>query len=191
MGGSVDPDLVVRAQRGDHASFERLALALSDRVHGVAFNILRDREQAEDATQQTLMAVWRDLPQLRDPARFEAWVYRIAVRACHAEARRSRRWLSVVSPLAGDGPTVTDAALEAVVDRDRFDRAFHRLSVDQRTVIVLHHYLGLTIEQVAETVGISDGTVKSRLNRGCARLRTALAVDATDTAETTRMGVAR
>lgn len=191
MGGSVDPDLVVQAQGGDHAAFERLALAVSDRVHGVAYNILRDRDRAEDATQQTLMAIWRDLPQLRDPARFEAWVYRIAVRACHAEARRARRWLSVVSPWSGDGPAVTDTHLEAVADRDQFDRAFGRLSVDQRTVIVLHHYLGLTIEQVAETIGVSDGTVKSRLNRGCARLRTALTLDTADTGETARMGVTR
>ena len=191
MGGSVDPDLVVQAQGGDHAAFERLAHVVSDRVHGVAFNILRDSDQAEDATQQTLLAVWRDLPQLRDPGRFEAWVYRIAVRACQAEARRTRRWLSVVSPWTGDGPTVIDADLQAVADRDQFDRAFRRLSVDQRTVIVLHHYLGLTIEQVAEMAGVSDGTVKSRLNRGCARLRTALTVDATDTGETTRMGVTR
>jgi RNA polymerase sigma-70 factor (ECF subfamily) len=191
MGGSVDPELVIQAQGGDHAAFERLALVVSDRVHGVAFNILRDSHQAEDATQQTLMAVWRDLPQLRDPARFEAWVYRIAVRACHAEARRTRRWLSVVTPWPSDGPTISDTDLEAVADRDQFDRAFRRLSVDQRTVIVLHHYLGLTIEQVAETVGVSDGTVKSRLNRGYGRLRTALAVDATDAGETTRMGVNR
>ncbi len=69
MGGSVDPDLVVQAQGGDHAAFERLALEISDRIHGVAFNILRDRDLAEDATQQTLLAVWRDLPQLHDPAR--------------------------------------------------------------------------------------------------------------------------
>lgn len=187
----MDPDLVVQAQGGDHAAFERLALAVSDRVHGIAFNILRDRDAAEDATQQTLLAVWRDLPQLRDPARFEAWVYRIAVRACHAEARRTRRWLSVVTPWPSDGPTISDTDLEAVADRDQFDRAFRRLSVDQRTVIVLHHYLGLTIEQVAETVGVSDGTVKSRLSRACARLRTALEIDVADTDRTTRLGVTR
>jgi len=186
----VDPDLVIQAQGGDHAAFERLAFVVSDRIHGIAFNILRDTDQAEDATQQTLLAIWRDLPQLRDPARFEAWVYRIAVRACHTEARRTRRWLSVVSPWSGGGATVSDAGIEAVADRDQFDRVFRRLSVDQRTVIVLHHYLGLTIEQVAETVGVSDGTVKSRLSRGYARLRTALAVDA-NTGETTRMGVTR
>jgi RNA polymerase sigma-70 factor (ECF subfamily) len=191
MGGSVDPDLVVQAQGGDHAAFERLALAVSDRVHGVAFNILRDRDRAEDATQQTLLAVWRDLPQLRDPARFEAWVYRIAVRACHAEARRSRRWLSVVAPWSEDVPTVLDTDLEAVADRDQFERAFRRLSMDQRTVIVLHHFLGLTIEQVAETVGVSDGTVKSRLSRACAKLRTSLRADEADTDGTTRLGVTR
>ena len=166
---------MIQAQGGDHAAFERLALVVSDRVHGIAFNILRDRDRAEDATQQTLLAIWRDLPQLRDPARFEAWVYRIAVRACHTEARRTRRWLSVVSPWSGGGATVSDAEIEAVADRDQFDRAFRRLSVDQRTVIVLHHYLGMPLATVAQTLGVPEGTVRSRLHRGMSIIRRTLA----------------
>ena len=88
----MDTELVVRAQRGDEGAFASLAVAAGDRLHAVAHRILRDIDLAEDATQQALLAIWRDLPQLRDPARFEAWSYRLLVRACYAEGRRTRRW---------------------------------------------------------------------------------------------------
>ena len=86
----MDTDLVVRAQHGDEEAFASLAVAVCGRLLGVAHRILRDIELAEDATQQALLAIWRDLPQLRDPARFDAWSYRLLVRACYAEGRRTR-----------------------------------------------------------------------------------------------------
>ena len=85
----MDTELVVRAQRGDEGAFTSLAVAVGDRLHAVAHRILRDTDLAEDATQQALLSIWRDLPQLRDPARFDAWSYRLLVRACYAEGRRS------------------------------------------------------------------------------------------------------
>src|SRR5215218_7831500 len=88
----MDTDLVVRAQRGDEEAFASLAVAVGDRLHAVSHRILRDIDLAEDATQQALLTIWRDLPQLRDPARFDAWSYRLLVRACYAEARRTRQW---------------------------------------------------------------------------------------------------
>ena len=78
----MDTDLVVRAQRGDEEAFASLAVAVGDRLHAVSFRILRDTHLAEDATQQALLAIWRDLPTLRDPARFDAWSYRLLLRAC-------------------------------------------------------------------------------------------------------------
>jgi RNA polymerase sigma-70 factor, ECF subfamily len=78
----MDTTLVVRAQKGDEQAFASLALPLGNRLHALAHRILRDIDLAEDATQQALLSVWRDLPQLRDPARFEAWSYRLLVRAC-------------------------------------------------------------------------------------------------------------
>ena len=87
----MDADLIGRAQRGDEEAFASLAVAAGDRLHAVAHRILRDTDLAEDATQQALLAIWRDLPQLRDPARFDAWSYRLLVRACYTEARRTRR----------------------------------------------------------------------------------------------------
>ena len=174
----MDPEIVVRAQAGDHQAFERLAMNASERLHGVAFNILRNRDLAEDATQQALLMIWSDLPQLRDPGRFEAWSYRLLVRACYAEARRHRRWLSRLASWPEREPTDPSDEIEAVAERDQFDRGFRRLSVDHRVVIVLHHYLGLTVDDVARTLDIPAGTARSRLDRAMSKLRLALGADA-------------
>jgi Sigma-70 region 2 len=81
----MDITLVVRAQHGDEEAFASLAVGLGDRLHAVAHRILRDTDLAEDATQQALLAIWRSLPQLRDPTRFDAWSYRLLVNACYLE----------------------------------------------------------------------------------------------------------
>ena len=88
-GRGMDTDLVIRAQRGDKEAFALLASGFADRYLAVARRILRDLDLAEDATQQALLTIWQDLPQLRDPARFEAWSYRLLVRACYAEGRNN------------------------------------------------------------------------------------------------------
>jgi RNA polymerase sigma-70 factor (ECF subfamily) len=173
----VETETVVLAQAGDRQAFERLAVNASDRLHGVAFNILRDRHLAEDATQQALLMIWSDLPQLRDPSRFEAWSYRLLVRAYYAEARRHRRWLSRLASWPEREPTAPSAEIDAVAERDQFDQAFRRLSVDHRVVIVLHHYLGLTVDDVAQALDIPAGTARSRLDRAMRKLRLALTAD--------------
>jgi RNA polymerase sigma-70 factor (ECF subfamily) len=143
----------------------------------VAHRILRDIDLAEDATQQALLAIWRDLPTLRDPARFDAWSYRLLVRACYAEGRRTRQWTPNLRLLPADEPATTDA-LGSVVDRDQLERGFRRLSIDHRTVVVLHHYLDMPLETVADTLGVPIGTVRSRLHHAMRGLRAALDADA-------------
>jgi RNA polymerase sigma-70 factor (ECF subfamily) len=177
----MDTDLVVRAQRGDKGAYALVATDIADRFLAVARRILRDMDLAEDATQQALLAIWQDLPQLRDPARFEAWSYRLLVRACYAEGRKSRRWAPNVRLLSIDEPMVVDVA-GAVVDRDELERAFRRLSMNHRTVVVLHHYLDLPLDRVADIVGAPLGTVGSRLHYATRQLRTALIDDAQPTA---------
>jgi RNA polymerase sigma-70 factor (ECF subfamily) len=177
----MDTDLVIRAQRGDEEAFSSLAVAAGDRLHSVAHRILRDIDLAEDATQQALLAIWRDLPQLRDPARFDAWSYRLLVRACYAEGRRSRQWTPNMHLLPSDQGTQADAS-SAVVDRDQLERGFRRLSIDHRAVVVLHHYLDMPLERVAETLGIPPGTARSRLHHAMRGLRAALDADARPTA---------
>ncbi len=177
----MDTDLVTRAQGGDQEAFADLIYAIADRFLAVSNRILSDISLAEDATQQALLNVWQDLPQLRDPARFEAWSYRILVRACYTEGRKSRRWTPHVRLLSVDEPMAVDGT-SAVVDRDQLERAFRRLSQHHRTVVVLHHYLDLPVERVADIVGVPPGTVGSRLHYATRQLRSAILADAQPTA---------
>jgi RNA polymerase sigma factor (sigma-70 family) len=176
----MDTDLVVRAQRGDKGAYALLATGIADRFLAVARRILRDIDLAEDATQQALLAVWQDLPQLRDPARFEAWSYRILVHACYVEGRKERHWAPNLRLLPDDA--AADADLGTVVDRDQLDRGFRRLSIDHRAVVVLHHYLDLPLDRVAEILGIPAGTAHSRLHHAMRALRAALEADLRPTA---------
>ena len=170
-------DLVIRAQHGDKAAYGLLAAGIASRFLAVARRILRDLDLAEDATQQALLATWQDLPRLRDPARFEAWSYRLLVRACYAEGRKDRAWAPNLRLLPADEQASNDA-LGSVVDRDELERGFRRLSIDHRAVVVLHHYLDLPLERVAEILGIPVGTAHSRLHHAMRALRAALDADA-------------
>ncbi len=173
----MDTELVVRAQHGDRVAFATLAAPLYARLHRVAYSILGDAHLAEDATQQAMLRVWTHLPRLRDPERLEAWAYRTLVRACSSEARKRRRWLpsiGIPEEVAAVGPD----ALGAIADRDQLERGFRRLSVEQRAVVVLHHYTGLSLDQVADVLGVPSGTARSRLHRAMGLLRAALQADA-------------
>jgi len=173
----MDADLVLRAQRGDRAAFALLAAELATRFLSVARRILRDLDLAEDATQRALVATWQDLPQLRDPARFDAWSYRLLVRACYAEGRRERKWAPNLHVLSEDAPTES-GGLDAVIHRDQLETAIRRLSVDHRTVLVLHHYADMPLERVAQILEIPLGTVNSRLHHAMRAMRAALDADA-------------
>ena len=173
----VDVDLVIRAQRGDREAYALLATSMAARFLGVARRILRDLDLAEDATQQALLTAWRDLPQLRDPARFEAWSYRLLVRACYAEGRNQRRWTPNLRLLPANEPIGADG-IDSIVTRDQLESGFRRLSLDQRAVVVLRHYLDLPMERVAELLGIPIGTANSRLHYAMRGLRAALEADA-------------
>jgi RNA polymerase sigma-70 factor (ECF subfamily) len=170
----VDPELVGRAQHGDEEAFASLAVAVGGRLHAVAHRILRDTDLAEDATQAALLAVWRNLPHLRDPARFEAWSYRLLVRACYAEGRLARTWAPNLH-LLHPGHVEDDSG--SVADRDQLERGFRRLSIDHRAVVVLHHYLDLTVGEVADVLGIPVATARSRLHHAMRGLRAALEAD--------------
>lgn len=170
-------DVVERAMRGDREAFGVLVVHTSDRMYAIATRILRDAELAEDALQSALLTAWRQLPTLRDPDRFEAWVRRLLVHACYAEARRRRAWAANVRVLPIDGPAGPDMLI-SVADRDALDRAFRRLTIEQRAVFVLHHHVGLPLVEVADTLGIPAGTARSRLHYATRTLRAAVEADA-------------
>jgi RNA polymerase sigma-70 factor (ECF subfamily) len=142
----------------------------------VAHRILRDTDLAEDATQQALVHIWRDLPGLRDPSRFDAWSYRILVNACYTEGRRNRAWMPNLRLLPADEP-VTSGGIGGVVDRDLLQRGFRSLSLEHRAVLVLCHYLDLSVEAAAESLDVPIGTVRSRLHHAMRSLRAAIDAD--------------
>ena len=173
----MDTDLVVRAQDGDEIAFAHLADALYGRLQQLAYRILRDRELARDAAQQTALSIWRNLPQLRDPGRFEAWSYRLCVNACYTTSRKRKRQLPEIDLKPCHEPIAPDD-YQRLIDHDQLERGFRHLSFEHRVVLVLHHYLGMSVEQVAAVLDIPVGTVKSRMNRALGEMRRALVADA-------------
>jgi RNA polymerase sigma-70 factor (ECF subfamily) len=175
----VTRSLVEQAQRGDRDAYERLAHDSVERLYRVASRILGDHDAADDAVQQSLVAIWRDLPSLRDPDRFEAWTYRIVVRYCRAETRRLRRLKTKIIDLS-ESMAGADGEVARVAERDELARAFARLSIDHRTVVVLHHVVGVPLAEIAEILGIPYGTVGSRLHHAKHALRAAFEFPASD-----------
>ena len=172
-GPGVDRDLVEQAQAGDREAFAIFAHGWADRMYAIAQRILRDVGRAEDAVQQTLVIAWRELPGLRDPDRFDAWLYRLLINACYAEARDARRWQTAFQILPNDAPVANDDML-SVADRDELDRGFRRLAPDQRALLVLRHYVGLEPREIADVLGIPEGTARSRLHYAHRAMRAAL-----------------
>ena len=172
--------LVERARSGDRAAFDVLVRSRIDVVYRTSLAILGDAADAADATQETFVSAWCHRDALRDPDRFDAWLGRITVNACRAQLRRrGRRLVREISPLDPDDdrePAAPDRALDdRTADADAFDRAFARLSVDDRAVLVLHHLQERPVAEIAAALGAPVGTVKSRLHRARAALESGLA----------------
>lgn len=162
--------LVERARRGDHDAFGALVSGSVARLELAARLILRDTELARDAVQEAMVSAWRNLPGLRDPERFDAWLHRLTIRCCFDVGRRRRRRAIEVALTPLDDPPTTDASAW-VADRDLIDRALAQLQPEQRAVVVLRYYLDLTLPEAAEVLGIPLGTAKSRLHRALAQMR--------------------
>jgi RNA polymerase sigma-70 factor, ECF subfamily len=177
---SVDRDLIEAARSGDREAYVDLIRFRSDRLFTIAQRILRDIDRAEDALQDALVIAWRDLRGLRDPDRFDAWLQRLVINICIAQASRERRRTVNLRVLPVDGPAAPDELL-TIADRDLLERGFRRLPPDQRAILVLHHYLGYEPFEIAETLGIPSGTARSRLHHAHRAMRAALEADARTT----------
>ena len=175
--------LVEKARSGDRDAFDDLVRSRIDAVYRTSLAILGDQADAADATQETFVSAWCHRDALRDPDLFGAWLGRINLNACRAQLRRrsrtSVRELRLPDPEGGHEPASTDRALDdRTAGTDVFDRAFARLSVDDRAVLVLHHLQERPVAEIAATLGSPEGTIKSRLHRARAALESALAKEA-------------
>ena len=173
---SVDLDLIEAARRGDQSAFVDLVRARGDRLFAIAHRILRDVAWAEDALQDALVIAWRDLPSLRDPARFDAWMHRLLTNVCIAQAGRERRRIANLRVLPLDGAAAPDELL-SVADRDQLDRAFQRLVPAERAVLVLRYFVGYEPAEIAEILDVPGGTIRSRLHHATRAMRAALDAD--------------
>ena len=173
----MDRDLVEAARRGGREAYADLIRSRGDRLFALAQRILRDVDRAEDALQEALVIAWRDLPRLRDPDRFDAWLHRLVVRACIHEAVRERRLMANLRVLTIEVPAPQDDLL-SVGDRDQLERGFRRLDPQQRAILVLRHFAGFEPVEIAEILGIPAGTARSRLHHAHRAMRAALEADA-------------
>src|SRR4051794_40705134 len=171
-GGMRQVELVERASRGDRDAFDLLMTDAIDRLYAMARLIVRDADLAEDAVQEALIHSWRELPRLRDPQRFDAWLHRLLVNAATDQHRRRRRFQASIALVRSSG-VERDFAID-VAARDELRVAFERLRVEHRAALVLHHYLGLSPTEIADTLGIPLGTAKSRLHYGAEAMRAAV-----------------
>lgn len=162
----MDGGLIERARAGDADAFDELARSRIDSVYRTALAVLGSPPDARDATQEALVSMWRGLPSLRSIDAFDGWLHRITINACKMSLRRRRGVREVeLTELP------TDADLLA---GSTFNRAFDRLNVDQRAILVAHHLDGLSVAELAFQLGIPEGTVKSRLFSARAALDKAL-----------------
>jgi len=173
-------DLVERAMAGDREAFSELARLKIDELYRIAGFVTGDPDRAKDATQEALVAAWRDLSSLRDPDRFDAWMRRLLVNACYREIRRDkrRRQFEVhIEPIDPPGQGLPDPAIGAA-DRDQIGRGIRQLDPVGRALVVMVYHLDLPIAEAADSLGMPIGTVKSRLHRTLRSLRAALDADA-------------
>jgi len=178
--------LVDRARRGDHDAFADLIDGRLARLDAAARLILRDGELARDAVQEALIRAWRDLPGLRDPDRFDAWLQRLLANACLDLVRRRKRRVIEVELTPIDAPSTVDIAT-GLADREMLDRALAGLAPRHRAVVALHYLLGMPLPEVAASLGIPLGTAKSRLHYALAAMRTSVTAEP-DTAPATVAG---
>jgi RNA polymerase sigma factor (sigma-70 family) len=163
--------LVERAASGDRDAFDVLMTDALDRLYAIARLILRDNDLAEDAVQEALIHCWRELPRLRDPERFDAWLHRLLVNAATDQFRRRRRFHASVSFI--DDRIEPDFSAHLAM-QDEIRVAFERLRMDHRAALVLFHYLGLSVAEIAEALGVPVGTAKSRLHYAAQAMRAAV-----------------
>ena len=163
----LDIDLIDRYLSGDVDAFNELMAAHEDRVFAVCLSMLRDRQAALDATQETFLTVFRKADRYRAQAAFSTWLHRVAINTCYDHLRREKRRGAASIPDHYDEPDRTSGdEFEAVDVRGDIADALAELNPEYRAAVVLVDLQGLSLDQAAEGLDVPTGTVKSRLFRG-------------------------
>jgi RNA polymerase sigma-70 factor (ECF subfamily) len=171
----VDADVVRRAQHADQEAFAEIVNESLDRLFAIASLMTRDRSLAEDAVQDAMLRAWRDLPKLRDVDRLPAWLSRLTVNATY-DLLRKRRKVRELKPL-DDSIAAHGNEAAQTVDRALVLWAYGQLPAEQRAIVVLHYYVGLSLDEAADTLAVPRGTVRSRLHAALGAMRRAIAAD--------------
>jgi RNA polymerase sigma-70 factor (ECF subfamily) len=179
---SVSLALVERAQTGDPRAFEALLQTRFWRLDRLALSITANEADARDALQDACLRAWQQLPRLRDPSRFDVWLWRIVLNSCRSQLRGRRR-VRVHEIAIEDGPTgdrrmASERGLgDALSENDAIQRAFQRLDMDKRAILILHHVEERSVGDIAQLLGIPEGTAKWRLHSARQALDRALQVE--------------
>lgn len=172
----MDPDCIRRAQHGDVSAFAELVEGRVERMVRTAGAILGSDADANDVVQDALLAAWRQLPSLRDVGRFDAWLTSILLNRCRRALRvRARRRVREIPADALEGLDAGVDLAGGVARRRALERAFDRLSADERSILVLRAWDGRALDEIAAVLGIPVGTAKSRLFGARRALERALA----------------
>jgi len=167
-------ELVARAKAGDIPAFEQLYRQYSARIYNFARQLVGSADDAQDATQETFVKAWNALPGLRKEATFGVWLHRIALNVCRDLGRRESMEAPAEIRESSFGNHDTNELSGRIVAseiNDAVHKAIESLSPEHRLVVVMHHVEGLDISAIAEILGISKGTVMSRLARARETLR--------------------
>jgi len=163
-----DPEVIAACQQGDHDAFSALFEAYKDRVYSIALRFAGDSASAMDITQDTFLKLLSRIRDFRGESSFDSWLYRLVVNSCLDHQRKRRKWLpfldSFANALRVAGETAFQHRFRTEI-AENVQRGLHRLSPEHRIVVVLRYTEGLSYDQIAAILGLSTGTVASRLNR--------------------------
>lgn len=183
-GQTQEDSLVKASQNGDMLAFNRLVLKWEKTVFNIALRMLKEREEAAEATQEIFLRAYRNIDRFRRTSRFSSWIYRIALNHCISRIRQRPPGihLSLDEPNSAANPPkqlrVTENQLDQLMrfeQRDRVLRALEYLSPEQRAVVELKFFQGMIFEDIAGVLEIPLSTVKSRLYAGLEILKVHLA----------------
>jgi RNA polymerase sigma-70 factor (ECF subfamily) len=176
--GRSDEELVEACQAGESSAFEILVARWEDKIRGASYRFLGSEEEARDVAQEAFLKAYRGLPAFKQQARFSSWLYQIALNLCRDRLRRRKgRQMVSLEALEETGPVLAarePGALEIVQQLDlrrTVRRAIGELPEEQREVLILKEYEGLTFLEIAQALELPVSTVKTRLYRGLGQLR--------------------